>query len=545
MVARLAVQCGCLLLWAIVVLHASDDKHPSRCGTLAGSEASRVHQLGAGIQADRPRPTLPQFIDSPRGWFRVHFATTGPDAVPPADADQNNIPDYVQEAVLALDRSWEIQQRYQAPPQPPSDGMAGGSPAVDVYLRDLSKAGPSGAGYYGITIPDSVVSSLPGRWPRFTTWMEVDNDFAAGDTNVYGDTIFATTGIAGLRITCAHELHHVVQLAQVGNANVQFMLYEQMATYMELVCYPAYDDWRIYASKFFRDPAAYAFGDASAFAGYVWGWFPRVFGASDVDVYAGVFSAMQQGERPFTAMVQATAAIGQRLDSTFTRLLPLLFFTGERARDTAAYGGPPTPDLLPTLTWHRSEIAQPPTTLSSGELRPFEVRAFQFTIPSTDGTAEPVSTSVLLSWTNLEAYQTTELPSRRGYQLLLQRFPDERFQPIAGTSWGIRVEPSDVAMWVDNAVAVRPAQPYPLPVALQTDPTVFVPVPGALPGDPVIVQVRTSAMGMVQEYRSTVQYDRDRIVAEVVLPQGLAPGVYLLRTDWNGQTALHKIVVRR
>ena len=544
MTARLAVLSGSFLLWATVHLPASDATHSGRCGPLAVSEVQRVQELEAGIQSDRPRPVLPLYLDAPSGWFRVHYAITGPDAVPDADDDGDGIPDYVQEAIIALDRSWNIQQQYQAPPQPLSDGMAGGSPVLDIYLRDLAMAGPAGAGYYGITIPDSLVSSGVGRWPRFTTWLEVDNDFAPGDTNVYGDTVFGTTGVAGLRITCAHELHHVAQLAQFGTANVQLMLYEQMATYMELICYPEYDDWRIYATKFFRDPAAYALGDASAFAGYVWGWFPRVYGASDVQVYAGVFSAMQQGERPFTAMVQATAAIGHPLDSTFTRLLPLLFYTGDRAGDTTTTAGPPTPELLPTLSWHRAEIAQPPAVLSSGELRPFEVRALQFTIPTTDG-AEPVSTSVLLSWTNLEAYQSTEFPSRRGYQLVLQRSPDERFQPISGTSWGVRIEPADVTMWIDNAATVRPAQPYPLPVALQTDPTVYVPVPGALPGDPVVVHLRTAAMGMIYEHRGTVQYDRDRIVAQVPLPSVLVPGVYLLTADCNGTTVLHKIVVQR
>lgn len=544
MTPRASVLLFFVLIGSASPLVGAEHHHRTRCGTLHGSEAQRVDKLGSGIQADRPRPVLPFYLDAPGGLFRVHYATDGPDAVPPNDLDADGIPDYVVEAVFALEHSWLMQQRYQAPPQPPSDGVAGGSPALDVYLRDLSMAGPSGAGYYGITIPDSVISSGGGRWPRFTTWMEIDNNFAAGDTNIFGDTVFATTGIAGLRITCAHELHHVAQLGRFGNANVQLMLYEQMATYMELVCYPEYDDWRMYASKFFRDPAAYAFGDASAFAGYVWGWFPLAYGTADQHVYEGVFRAMERGERPFPALVQATASAGVHLDSTFVQLLPDLYYTGERAESAAKPSVIPTPDALPEISWHRSGTALPPAVLSTGEVRPFEVRAFQFTIPSSEN-ASPISTTALVTWTDLEAYQTTEFPSRRAYQLLLQQFPDSRFQPIAGTTWGIRIEPGDLTLWVNNAATIRPPQPYPLPVMLSTDPTIHVPIPGALPGDPVVAHLRTVSMGMLQEYRTTVRLDHDRIVTAITLPTTLVPGVYVVSTEHNGTTNLHKIAVHR
>lgn len=534
-----------LLLVGYVQPPTSTARTEQRCGTLTGTERNRVEKLGAGIMADRPRPLLPLYADAPSGLFRVHYTRTGADAVPLEDLDGNGTPDYIDEALVALERSWTIQQAYQAPPQPPSDGSAGGSSALDIYVRDLSTAGSSGSGYYGITVPDSVIGTGPGgRWPRFTTWIEVDNDFSAADTNVYGDTVFATTGVAGLRITCAHELHHVAQLARMGNANVQLMLYEQLSTYMELVCYPEYDDWRVYASKFFRDPAAYALGDASAFAGYVWGWFPQAYGAKDVDVYSGIFDAMERGERPFAAVAQSTLASGVRLDSTFVSVLPDLYKTGNRAHEAGESTVLPEPDLLPEIAWYRTSTATPPAVLSSGDLRPFEVRAFRFTLPARSGT-EPVTTSVLLTWPNMTAYQETDITQRKGYELVLRENPGASFQAIAGTSWGIRCEPADVVMWVNNAATMRPDQPYPLPIALSSSTTLFVPVELAIPGDPVVVTLMSPTLIGIREYREFVQLDDDRIVAVIEVPTSLAPGVYLLKTEYKGSTQLQKIAVGR
>ena len=434
-----SILTGVLFLILSVSTDAADEQRSHRCGFLVGEERIRVTKLGAGIQAERPRPVLPEFIDAESGYFRVHFSRSGQDAVPPEDDNGNGTPDFVEEALASLEASWAIQQDYGAPPQPPSDGQAGGSPALDVYLRDLATAGSAGTGLYGLTVPDSLLKGGSDPWPRFTSWLEVDNDFSPADTNIHGDTVFATFGIDGLRVTCAHELHHVAQLVEVGDAGVQLMLYEMMSTYMEIRCYPDLSDWAIYAAKFFTTPSAYAFGDPGSLNGYVWGWFFRAWSDRSAALYTEIFSSMQNGSRPFTAMVEAgrSIGIGHRVDSTFVRTLPDMYHTGSRGEQNMVIL---RAEELPEIGLHVDEVAQPPSMMATGRLRPFEVRAFRYAVPALSG-SEPVTTSILITWPDEEAYQRTEFAETQTFSLILTENPQSSDIPIAGTRWGVRLQP--------------------------------------------------------------------------------------------------------
>ena len=456
---------------------AADAEQHVRCGFLVGTERERVTKLGEGILAQRPRPVLPEFVDSPDRIFRVHFTRSGPDAVPNEDRDGNGTPDYVDEAIDALLSSWAIQQDFGAPPQPPSDGTAGGSPAFDVYLRDLATEGSAGTGLYGITVPDSLLGKT-SEWPTFSSWMEVDNDFSPADTNIHGDTVFATFGVDGLRVTCAHELHHVAQLGEVGDAGVQLMLYEMMSTYMEIACYPEISDWAVYAAKFFRTPAAYAFGDPGSVNGYVWGWFFRAWAGAAMDLYTGIFASMQDGARPFSAMVSASSAlgVGRQLDSLFVRSLPDMYHTGSRGADNTVIL---RAHALPEITWQVNETAVPPSTMATG------------------------------------------------------------------THWGVRLQPSSVAAWIDNVATRRPDAPYPQPVRVTSSTDLFVPIADAFPGDEATITLMTVQTLGITTATAVVTLDGDRIVVPFSIPGDLTPGTYLLQAECNGRTDLHKLAVRR
>ncbi len=531
-----------LLLSVLTLPLMANDRPPVRCGFLDPDQRVRVQKLAEGIQAERPRPDLPEFADSPDGHFRVHFTRTGSNAVPPADANGNGLPDFVESAIEALVDSWATQQRYQAMPTPPSDGMEGGSPALDVYLIDLSKAGSAGTGYYGLTIPDSLITDTPeDPWPRFTSWIEMDNDFAPTDTNVFGDTVFATFGVDGLRVTCAHELHHVTQLSLIGDAGVQLMLYELMSTFMEIACYPDLNDWAVYASKFFRTPAGFAFGDPNSLNGYVWGWFPDAFVNRSDALYGNIFYQMRRGSRPFTALVEACERMARPLDTIFVRTLPSMYHTGSRGAENSVLL---RAEDLPEIAWHVNEIAQAPSALTSGSLRPFEVRAFRYAIPSLTSTS-PVTASILITWPDVDAFQNTQTPSRQDYTVTVTSSPSGTDIPIAGTSWGVRVEPPAIAAWIDQAATRRPSSPYPQPVVLSESDQVSVPVLDALPGDAATVTLMNVQSVGLHQAQGTVTLDEDRIIVPFNMPQNLTPGTYLLQVECNERTDLHKVMVRR
>ena len=515
-----------------------------RCGFLVDSERIRVSKLGDGVQADRSRPELPEFYDSPSKRFRIHYTRTGPDAVPSDDGNANNIPDFVEHASASLEHSWETQILYGAKPEPPSDGMAGGSAALDVYLRDLSKAGSQGYGMYGLTVPDSLVIGQPQvPFPKFTSWLEVDNDFSPDDRNLFGQPVFATFGVEGLRVTCAHELHHVTQLISAGDPRVQLMVYELMASFMEMECYPELSDWQFQANRLFNSPEAFPLSEPSSSNGYPWGWFLRAFGEPNgpEGIVTCILTNIAAGMRPFSALVSAGVINDQPLENIFVNALPSMYSTGSRGEHNTMI---PRAEDLSEISLFVDEAAQYPSALHAGSLAAFEVRAAHWSVPSLTGTS-PVSTTVMFTWPDTTALVNSELQLRKNYTIVVTSDPGPSAIPIAGTSWGIEVTPSDLKAWVNNVATSRPIAPYPQPVVLSTSSRVFVPIANSLPGDKTTISLMNIQTVGITQQTPLVEVDGDRIVAPFEMPTSLAPGTYLLGVESDGRRELHKIVVKR
>jgi hypothetical protein len=149
---------------------------------------------------------------SPQGHFQIHYTTSGSDAPPPADANGNGVPDWVETV------AWEFDSVYSR-----ETGALGYNPAptpsgtpYDIYLQDLAQAKE-----FGHT--QSVEPITPGS-NSFTSFIVIDNDFA--------DPIYAPlTGIKGLQIAAAHEYHHAIQYGYNFFFDIWFA--EATATWIE------------------------------------------------------------------------------------------------------------------------------------------------------------------------------------------------------------------------------------------------------------------------------------------------------------------------
>jgi len=168
------------------------------------------------------RPSLEYSLVSPSGYFKIHYDLTGYNKVPSEDLNKNGIPDYAEEAALALDkaRSFYVDTLGFLPPY--SDkGIEG--PEFDVYLRNLSTI-------YGQTFfPPNI-------------YIEIENDLE--------EDIFYTHGIEALKVTCAHELHHAVQFSYIIRSQ-DFFFYETTAVLMEDMVYDEINDYYQYLPNFF------------------------------------------------------------------------------------------------------------------------------------------------------------------------------------------------------------------------------------------------------------------------------------------------------
>lgn len=178
----------------------------------------------------RPRLSGPgNTLDSQH--FRVHYAQSGDDTVPPKDANGNQQPDYVEEVARALEFAWYAEIEHFGWAAPPSDGDIGGDGRYDIYLLNIL---PSNyAGYTDSDRGDSIIGDNPNS-PGIReinsahSFIVLDNDYAEYEE-------FQIPGINLLeymRTTAAHEFNHAIQFGYDSD-EPDTWLWEASATWME------------------------------------------------------------------------------------------------------------------------------------------------------------------------------------------------------------------------------------------------------------------------------------------------------------------------
>ncbi|MBI5192642.1 MAG: hypothetical protein HZA08_04260 [Nitrospirae bacterium] len=183
--------------------------------------------------------TILQSIVSPARHFRIHYTTDNTncdpntsgscDAVPSADNNNNNIPDYVDNFAIILDNVWKKEIEELGYDAPPSDGTEGGDCLLDVYLADLNA--------YGYT-------QLDANMPVSSVYLILENDF-------YG---FSSSQINSMMVTAAHEFFHTIQFQITDNIDLYGWWMEASATWMEDEIYPDVNDYVNYLDRWFQNP---------------------------------------------------------------------------------------------------------------------------------------------------------------------------------------------------------------------------------------------------------------------------------------------------
>lgn len=177
------------------------------------------------------RPEMQASVLSPSGRFRIHYDLTGPNT--PGYIKGSTVEENVRQTGLLLDSVYNFEVVYLGYPAFPGDNGLGGDDACDVYLANL------GGGYYGETLPDE---------NGITTFIRVDNDFYDSQN---------THGLPALKVTLAHEFHHVIQLTcynPQSSYNDEYYLFESTATAMEEFVFDDVNDYYYYLPEYFNAP---------------------------------------------------------------------------------------------------------------------------------------------------------------------------------------------------------------------------------------------------------------------------------------------------
>lgn len=240
----------------------------------------------------------------------VHYATSGADAPPVADANGDGVPDFVemvaQSAEEGLARFVSMGFR-----RPVSDGALGGDGRIDFYLINMSTAD----GHAGT---DSCTGNV------CIGYAEMENDFAGAS---YVSLLEAVRSVA------PHELFHLVQMAYAAGQTAAWSEGSAVWAVEELYGNGNSDFERFvpaFLTKSFRpfERPGGGFGDGYPYGAALWPYFLSRRYDTGLIVKAWEASATQ----PFLEAFQtALAARGSSVDAEFTTMTRWTFFTGDRA----------------------------------------------------------------------------------------------------------------------------------------------------------------------------------------------------------------------
>ena len=363
----------------------SDHIHlPDRpmCGTFLYMELEanedQLDEKGQALLAELRSTTRLQLdtsIVSSNGNFRIHYDFDGSRAPNPRDLNQNGIPDYIDSVDYYMELAWQVEIEecgYTAlPPDNPKPGTGGIDGRIDVYVTDL------GGQFYGLAYPEQGAELGPNR---IHGYLHLDNDYLNG---------YPTSGIAGLRVTTAHEFHHIIQFAAYRYDLSQGSLYESTSTWMEYKVHPDLADYRFYFNVFLQEPQDYSYAShnvTDGITGYAHMHYIQSLAEQEgEDIVRDIWDEFKASGRSMDAINEALlkSGNGQNLTSSFCTFALWSYYTGKNAFDTSYFL---KADQYPTIS--PVQIRAMPLegeTSFVGSLMPLSFGLWSITLPRSNG----------------------------------------------------------------------------------------------------------------------------------------------------------------
>ncbi|MBN2011010.1 hypothetical protein JW960_16805 [candidate division KSB1 bacterium] len=311
------------------------------------------------------RPNLANSVISPSGNFKIHYTTSGINRVSSVDNDLNGVPDYVDSVAYYFDyaRHIEIDELgYKPPPMDKVDGLE-----YDVYIVNFD--------LYGETAPEEQVNSSPRQ---YSSYINIENDYKGN---------FPTSGIAGMKVTTAHEFFHAIHMGykyERGLASFdkyEVFFYEISSTWMEDFVYDDINDYYFYLDTFFNNPNT----PFTSFSGlYPYGnclWAHMLVKKYEPNIIKEIWEEIDN--RPvMDAIALALNNHGSSFGQEFTDYAAWNYFTGSRANPAAYYE---EGAYYPEMRLSQSYSFDADTTIEES-CRELAFSYYSFNVPSTGET---------------------------------------------------------------------------------------------------------------------------------------------------------------
>ena len=314
------------------------------CGTFLymqlQAEEDNLDEKGHALLGELRTTTRLQLdtsIVSSNGNFRIHYDKSGRRAPSSTDLNQNGIPDYIDSVDYYMEFAWQkelVECGYiTPPPDNPRPGTGGIDSRIDVYITELSGQ------FYGLAFPETNATLGQGRVHGY---LHLDNDYKG----------YPTSGIAGLRVTTAHEFHHIVQFASYRYDLSQASLYESTSTWMEFKVHPDLTDYRFYFNAFLQEPQEFSYATnntSDGITGYAhMHYLQSLVDQLDETIIKKIWDEFKANGSEFDAIDEALLKTGSGLNLTnsYCTFARWSYYTGTNATDTTYFL---KADLYPTM----------------------------------------------------------------------------------------------------------------------------------------------------------------------------------------------------
>ncbi|RMF10902.1 MAG: T9SS C-terminal target domain-containing protein [Candidatus Neomarinimicrobiota bacterium] len=218
---------------------------------LTPAQKQILEQQGFLRSSDRQRLNrseaegLDQFLDTP--FFRIHYTTTGTNAVAAEDLNQNSVPDYIDDIAAVFDSVYTVLVDQLLYYPPPGDGWVstgnGGNGLYDIYVRNIQ------LGYYGYTQSEYFAQNTGDNEQSPTKEQNALTSYMALRNSYSG---FPHSARQNIRVTAAHEFFHAIQFGYDGYEAI--WLLEATAVWMEEVMFDNINDCYQYMPTWFQAP---------------------------------------------------------------------------------------------------------------------------------------------------------------------------------------------------------------------------------------------------------------------------------------------------
>jgi MYXO-CTERM domain-containing protein len=276
---------------------------------LAAALVLALGTLAAPAHAQRPQLAGEATYGVAVGRLLVHYATTGADAAPAADADASGVPDFVESVATIGEEA--LAQLVVLGFRAPLPDTLGGDARTDIYLRNLVSA-DGNAG---------VDSCTQGRCVGYVV---AENDYA-------GYNYPSVT--EGIKSVVPHEIFHLIQNAYASEQPASWTEGSAVWAVEQLYGDGNADFERFLASfltKSFRpfDRPVAGFGDSYPYGAALWPYFLARRDGPKIVVEAWEASESAVFLDAIAAVLEAR---GGSLEATFAEFTRWNLFTGPRA----------------------------------------------------------------------------------------------------------------------------------------------------------------------------------------------------------------------